>query len=455
MSTAVNITIARRSTWETEEKKHQYHCHPAPCMRPDDVPKHPQSAALQNQMLALVRAILGDDSVVLSTNTVHRAQKAFLGAQQQQNDQDESKPNDSSSERSGDPNGAEAMEQLNEKLRQREATIETLKSLLEVNEDLLLEKDRRIHHLTDQIAAKFLEPNVLRKPAISSSHLDELRKKVLRKREAVRSKIDTVWYAVESSRSTLEVQIEKEKEQLSIADELVHFLQEEVALWKEKASLLEEEVKSSGNVAETKELEEKLAEVLENLKKAEKDKDDLEKGYQEFLDDTLECLKKSEAEVAELSLQVDAAVGFGDYLTTIDCDIAIDMDDILKRLTVTSRKFSEAKWIEKLQKIDRHMVRAACEVMLEAGQCIAVLKEGESMAAHDAVEAREVIEGDLNLYKKLLSLSNYKLEEANRKLKEAGQGIVFVEEGRAGEEVSEFSLSINSYECFTAHRVDL
>jgi len=174
-------------------------------------------------------------------------------------------------------------------------------------------------------------------------------------------------------------------------------------------------------------LERQLAEALSKLKKGEEEKDFMEKGYQEFLDDTLQSLKKSEAKVEELSLQVDLAISLGMSSSSVDSDVTDTLDNIETRMVVTASKLTKAKWPETLQPEESLLIQTAAELLLEAETSIAVLKATEGFNNQELVEAKEVVEGDLNLHKKLLKLSNAKLEEATRKLRESGRVVDLVE----------------------------
>jgi len=424
---SVNMSISRKSWLGGEQKlsvrdlgrPNEEDRHVWPCDAP---PKHKATNVhLGHHMEELVRAILGDNTASVSVETIQKAQR-IAGTMRE--GLLSSLPNE---EKTNDAEQQAIIEKQRERIDDLEAQMRQKNDSLDGKEEQLLEKDKQIRLLTQQVAGRCWDPNELLLPS-RSLRLEELRAALLEKQESVRSKIDKVWFHTES-------ELEKRDQRLALARDLITSLQQEVALWKEKGEILEEELQSTSQAsAKSVDLERQLAEALSRLKRGEEEKDFMEKGYQEFLDDTLQSLKKSEAKVEELSVQVDLAIGLGMSSSSVDSDVTDTLDNIETRMVVTASKLTEAKWPETLQPEESLLIQTAAELLLEAETSIAVLKATEGFNNQELVEAKEVVEGDLNLHKKLLKLSNAKLEEATRKLREAGHAVNTVElSGRQSE----------------------
>jgi len=218
--------------------------------------------------------------------------------------------------------------------------------------------------------------------------------------------------------------VETLEKQLAEANDYVQRLEREKSTLEQGyREFLEDELASQkSHDQQRQELEERLMEATANVKRVEEEKATMEQGFQEFLEDTLECLKKSEAEVEELRFQLDGAtINTGKAAATQNekMMMADDVDyfEALKeRMAQTASQMAKAPWKRSLQPHELQLVETASDLLLEAGQDLALQQWCDRPRLDEVEEARDQAEADLVLYKKLLDVSNAKVKELNQEL---------------------------------------
>ena len=229
-----------------------------------------------------------------------------------------------------------------------------------------------------------------------------------------------------ASATTEQCKVETLEKQLAEANAYVQRLEREKSTLEQGyREFLEDELTSQkSHDQKRQELEELLAEATANVKRVEEEKATMEQGFQEFLEDTLECLKKSEAEVEELRSQLDgASIVTGKAVATKNektmmADYVDYFEALKERMAETASQLAKAPWRRSLQPHELQLVETASELLLEAGQDLALQQWCDRPRLDEVEEARDQAEADLVLYKKLLDVSNAKVKELNQELQE-------------------------------------